>query len=221
MSAAKTSPSVIGQVRDVFPKLGELTDKVVFGDVWERKGLSKRDRSLRHRHRADHAGRARAAPRPSLARARQRRDASEEIIELDHPPRVLRRLAERRQRRADGRSRCSQSAGHEDRLHRPRRAWARHMAAQPRAAQGTPCSRSTCSGEGQRKSAARSACGGAEVLFTSLPGPAEVDRRRKGGLRAESGSTFQPTRRSAFDALHNVAEPGCGAASRCSGPAAP
>ena len=38
--------STVGQVRDVFPKLGELTDKVVFGDVWERKGLSKRDRSL-------------------------------------------------------------------------------------------------------------------------------------------------------------------------------
>src|SRR2546423_13623432 len=43
---AKAPPSTIGQVRDVFPKLGELTDKVVFGDVWERKGLSKRDRSL-------------------------------------------------------------------------------------------------------------------------------------------------------------------------------
>ena len=40
------APSTIGQVRDVFPKLGELTDKVLFGDVWERKGLSKRDRSL-------------------------------------------------------------------------------------------------------------------------------------------------------------------------------
>jgi len=39
-------PSTIGQVRDVFPKLGEVTDKVVFGDVWERKGLAKRDRSL-------------------------------------------------------------------------------------------------------------------------------------------------------------------------------
>jgi len=46
MSAAKTPPSVIGQVRGVFPKLGELTDKVVFGDVWERKGLAKRERSL-------------------------------------------------------------------------------------------------------------------------------------------------------------------------------
>lgn len=40
------APSTIGQVRDVFPKLGELTDKVLFGDVWERPGLSKRDRSL-------------------------------------------------------------------------------------------------------------------------------------------------------------------------------
>jgi 4-carboxymuconolactone decarboxylase len=40
------APSTIGQVRDVFPKLGELTDKVLFGDVWERKGLAKRDRSL-------------------------------------------------------------------------------------------------------------------------------------------------------------------------------
>ena len=44
--AAKSPPSTIGQVRDVFPKLGELTDKVLFGDVWERRGLSKRDRSL-------------------------------------------------------------------------------------------------------------------------------------------------------------------------------
>jgi 4-carboxymuconolactone decarboxylase len=28
------------------PKLAELTDTVLFGDVWERKQLSKRDRSL-------------------------------------------------------------------------------------------------------------------------------------------------------------------------------
>src|SRR5919205_4645130 len=46
MAAHKAPPSTIAQVRDVFPKLGELTDKVVFGDVWERKALSKRDRSL-------------------------------------------------------------------------------------------------------------------------------------------------------------------------------
>ena len=46
MAARSVPPSTIGQVRDVFPKLGELTDKVVFGDVWERPGLAKRDRSL-------------------------------------------------------------------------------------------------------------------------------------------------------------------------------
>jgi 4-carboxymuconolactone decarboxylase len=44
--AAKQPPSTIAQVKDVFTKLGEISDKVVFGDVWERKQLSKRDRSL-------------------------------------------------------------------------------------------------------------------------------------------------------------------------------
>lgn len=33
-------------VGDFAPKLAELTDDVLFGDVWERAGLSKRDRSL-------------------------------------------------------------------------------------------------------------------------------------------------------------------------------
>jgi len=33
-------------VGDFAPKLAELTDDVLFGDVWERKELSKRDRSL-------------------------------------------------------------------------------------------------------------------------------------------------------------------------------
>jgi 4-carboxymuconolactone decarboxylase len=31
---------------EIAPKLGELTDEVLFGDVWERPQLSKRDRSL-------------------------------------------------------------------------------------------------------------------------------------------------------------------------------
>ena len=31
---------------DVAPKLAEVTDDVLFGDVWERPGLSPRDRSL-------------------------------------------------------------------------------------------------------------------------------------------------------------------------------
>ncbi|MGD0291378.1 MAG: carboxymuconolactone decarboxylase family protein [Candidatus Binataceae bacterium] len=34
------------KVRAVVPKLIDLTEKVLFGDVWERPGLSKRDRSL-------------------------------------------------------------------------------------------------------------------------------------------------------------------------------
>ncbi len=34
------------KVRTVAPKLIDLTEKVVYGDVWERPGLSKRDRSL-------------------------------------------------------------------------------------------------------------------------------------------------------------------------------
>lgn len=33
-------------IGDIAPKLAELTDDVLFGDVWERPGLSKRDRSL-------------------------------------------------------------------------------------------------------------------------------------------------------------------------------
>jgi 4-carboxymuconolactone decarboxylase len=33
-------------VRTVAPKLIELSEKVLFGDVWERPGLSKRERSL-------------------------------------------------------------------------------------------------------------------------------------------------------------------------------
>ena len=31
---------------DIAPALGEYTDKVLFGDVWKRSGLSPRDRSL-------------------------------------------------------------------------------------------------------------------------------------------------------------------------------
>jgi 4-carboxymuconolactone decarboxylase len=34
------------RLRPTVPKLIDLTEKVLFGDVWERPGLSKRDRSL-------------------------------------------------------------------------------------------------------------------------------------------------------------------------------
>lgn len=35
-----------GPYADIAPALGEYTDKVLFGDVWKRPGLSPRDRSL-------------------------------------------------------------------------------------------------------------------------------------------------------------------------------
>jgi 4-carboxymuconolactone decarboxylase len=41
--AASAAQRTIG---DFAPKLVALTDDVLFGDIWERPGLSKRDRSL-------------------------------------------------------------------------------------------------------------------------------------------------------------------------------
>jgi len=46
-SSSSTQPSAAQKLMgDVAPKLADLTDNVLFGDVWERPGLSKRDRSL-------------------------------------------------------------------------------------------------------------------------------------------------------------------------------
>ena len=44
----RTAPPSAGQklFGDVAPKFAELTDNVLFGDVWARSGLSPRDRSL-------------------------------------------------------------------------------------------------------------------------------------------------------------------------------
>src|SRR6266571_5236179 len=44
-TTAKPRPSQ-GPIGDFAPKLAELTDDVLYGDVWERPELSKRDRSL-------------------------------------------------------------------------------------------------------------------------------------------------------------------------------
>ncbi|HYM76037.1 MAG TPA: carboxymuconolactone decarboxylase family protein [Candidatus Dormibacteraeota bacterium] len=44
-AAVKPRPSQ-GPIGDFAPKLAELTDDVLYGDVWERTQLSKRDRSL-------------------------------------------------------------------------------------------------------------------------------------------------------------------------------
>ena len=66
---------------DFAPKLAELTDNVLFGDVWERPGLSKRDRSLITvsaliaLNRPDQL-------RSHLARARDNGVAQEEVVEV-------------------------------------------------------------------------------------------------------------------------------------------
>src|SRR5215475_9057386 len=47
MTVKSTPPSPNREkVRAIVPKLIDLTEQVLFGDVWERKALSKRDRSL-------------------------------------------------------------------------------------------------------------------------------------------------------------------------------
>ena len=44
MTNQPTSSRVV--MRELAPKLAQVTDDVLFGDVWERPELSKRDRSL-------------------------------------------------------------------------------------------------------------------------------------------------------------------------------
>src|SRR6266851_2463752 len=46
MSTDKPATAAQKAIGDFAPKLVELTDDVLFGDVWERPQLSKRDRSL-------------------------------------------------------------------------------------------------------------------------------------------------------------------------------
>jgi 4-carboxymuconolactone decarboxylase len=46
IAMADNRPSPAEAVRATVPKLIDLTEKVLFGDVWERPELSKRDRSL-------------------------------------------------------------------------------------------------------------------------------------------------------------------------------
>ncbi len=45
MPAQPTSPAREA-IRSTVPKLAEISDQIIYGDVWERPGLSKRDRSL-------------------------------------------------------------------------------------------------------------------------------------------------------------------------------
>jgi 4-carboxymuconolactone decarboxylase len=44
--ADESKPTTSGPYADIAPALDEITQHVLFGQVWERPGLSKRDRSL-------------------------------------------------------------------------------------------------------------------------------------------------------------------------------
>jgi 4-carboxymuconolactone decarboxylase len=44
--AQQPKPTELELIGEVAPKLRDLTEQVLFGDIWERPGLSKRDRSL-------------------------------------------------------------------------------------------------------------------------------------------------------------------------------
>jgi 4-carboxymuconolactone decarboxylase len=46
MSTPKAPSALRNSIGEVAPKLVDLTEDVLFGDVWERPQLSKRDRSL-------------------------------------------------------------------------------------------------------------------------------------------------------------------------------
>jgi len=46
MSTSRPNTAGRKAVGDIAPKLADLTDEVLFGDIWERPQLSKRDRSL-------------------------------------------------------------------------------------------------------------------------------------------------------------------------------
>jgi 4-carboxymuconolactone decarboxylase len=79
--ASAPQPSRAQQLMgDLAPKLAELTDDVLFGDVWERPELSKRDRSLATvaaliaMNRPDQL-------RSHLTRARENGVTQEELIE--------------------------------------------------------------------------------------------------------------------------------------------
>ena len=39
-------PTIRERIGDIAPKFVQLTEDVLFGDIWERPGLTKRDRSL-------------------------------------------------------------------------------------------------------------------------------------------------------------------------------
>jgi 4-carboxymuconolactone decarboxylase len=79
-------------VRGIVPKMIELSEQIICGDIWERPGLSKRDRSLIvvasliSQYRPEQL-------RGHLARALDNGVTKDEIAEMDHSSGVLLGLA--------------------------------------------------------------------------------------------------------------------------------
>ena len=78
---------------DIAPHLAEITDHVLFGDVWENPALSQRDRSLVTITSLISLYRINEMPF-HLKRVGERRHARRDHRD-DHAPRFLRRLAAR------------------------------------------------------------------------------------------------------------------------------
>src|SRR3546814_13530329 len=75
-TAMAKGPNARDKLRAFTPKLIELTEGVLFGDVWERPGLSKRDRGLITVAAPVSLARD-AHPRPPLARSESRTEGQE------------------------------------------------------------------------------------------------------------------------------------------------
>ena len=99
-------------IGDFAPKLVSLTDDVLFGDVWERTELSKRDRSLITVAALITNGSTEQLRTPSRAGQGQRSERGR-AQGGHHPPRVLRRLApgDVRRHRCEGDLRRLTAAG--------------------------------------------------------------------------------------------------------------
>src|SRR5436189_923045 len=72
---------MIKKIRDFAPKLMELNDEVLFGDIWERPGLFKRDRSLITVATLVALYRVNELP-SHILRARQNGISKDELVEL-------------------------------------------------------------------------------------------------------------------------------------------
>ncbi len=102
MKKAKSKPSTAAKLYgDIAPKLVELTDNVLFGDVWERPQLSKRDRSLITVATLIALNRVEQLPY-HLERALSERDHQGRTDRGHHSSRVLFRLADLHVRAGQG-----------------------------------------------------------------------------------------------------------------------